>query len=135
MLKPVLAMFFLTFAVWLVMYVQRFRYMLANKIEPQRIATPEAVSTVLPEWVNRPSDNLKNLFEMPVLFYAISGVSISMGANDGVLIALAWAYVIFRALHSLVHCTVNHVSLRFLAYVLSSITLFGMGVRLVFTLP
>jgi hypothetical protein len=129
-LQPVLAMFFLTFTVWLVMYIQRFRYMAANKIKPQRIATPEAVATLLPEWVNRPSDNLKNLFEMPVLFYALCGILISMQTNDETLIIMAWVYVGLRAVHSLVHCTINIVSLRFIAYLLSSLTLFGMGVRL-----
>ena len=132
MFSPVIAMLLLTFIVWLAMYAQRFRYMAANKIKPQQIATPEAIATRLPDWVNRPSDNLKNLFEMPVLFYAICGISISMQIVDKTLIIMAWSYVIFRILHSLIHCTINSVSIRFLAYLLSSLTLFCMGARLAY---
>jgi len=132
MLKAILAMFFLTFAVWLVLYVQRFRYMFANKITPQKIATPESVATILPEWVNRPSDNFKNLFEMPVLFYVVSGISILIHVNDSLLTTMAWGFVILRAVHSLIHCTINLVPAQFFAYLLSTLVLFSMGVRLVF---
>ena len=61
MLNPALAMFALTFAVWLVMYIQRLSYIRLHRISPQRIATPEAISALLPEHTNRPSNNLKNL--------------------------------------------------------------------------
>lgn len=132
MYAPVFVMFFLTFVVWLVMYALRFRYMAANKITPQRIATPEAVATLLPEWVNRPSDNLQNLFEMPVLFYVVCAIAIFIQANDTALIVMAWGFVVLRVIHSLIHCTVNLVSVRFLAYFLSSILLFFMGVRLAY---
>ena len=129
MLKPLVAMFFLTFVVWVVMYVQRFRYMAAQKIKPQQMATPEAIATLFPEWVNRPSDNLKNLFEMPVIFYAICAVALSIKLNDNLLIAMAWAFVVLRVIHSVIHCTGNNVLLRFFSYFVSSIVLFGMVVR------
>ena len=130
MLKPVIAMFLLTFVVWLVMYFQRFRYMVATKIEPQSIATPETISELLPERVNRPSDNLKNLFELPVLFYSACGISIALQVSDNMLIIMAWSFVLLRTLHSAIHCTVNHVMARFVAYLLSSIVLFVMLVRI-----
>lgn len=135
MLNAVFAMFFLTYIVWIAMYVQRFKYMAGNKIKPQKIATPGAIATLLPEWVNRPSDNLKNLFEMPVIFYAICGISISLQVSDSLLTNMAWGFVFLRAVHSSIHCTVNHVLARFLAYLLSCLVLFGMGVRLVFLAP
>jgi hypothetical protein len=128
--EPVVAMFALTFIVWLYMYVQRFRYIAVNKIKPQQIATPEAVTTLLPEWVNRPSDNLKNLFELPVIFYAACTLAISTHANDQWFISMAWSFVALRAVHSAIHCTINHVIVRFLTYLMSSIVLFGMVIRL-----
>ena len=129
MLHPVIAMFLLTFAVWLFMYVQRFRYMAANKIKPQDIPTPEAIAKLLPDRINRSSDNFKNLFEMPVIFYAVSSLALSLHITDRVLMTMAWAFVLFRAIHSAIHCTVNHVPMRFLSYFVSSVILFGMIVR------
>jgi hypothetical protein len=38
----------------------------------------------------------------------------------------AWIFVAFRALHSLVHCTVNIVMLRFWLYAISTLALWAM---------
>ena len=41
-LSPVLAMLCLTFAVWLWMFITRFRYIGANRVDAQDMATPKA---------------------------------------------------------------------------------------------
>jgi len=129
-LQPVLALILLTFIVWAYMYVQRIRFMRANRISPQRIATPELVNSVLPEYINRPANNLKNLFELPVIFYIVSGLSLALHQTDPGLATLAWTYVALRTIHSAIQCTANVVAWRFAAYFASSIVLWAMVAKL-----
>jgi hypothetical protein len=73
--------------------------------------------------------NLMNLFETPVLFYVITILLyVTARMNRGDVhpedVALAWSYVALRGLHTLVHVTFNHVTVRFSLFVLSDIALF-----------
>lgn len=130
LVQPVVALMTLTLVVWLYMYVRRLAYVFANAIDAQELATPEQRDRVLPEAVNRPSNNLSNLFELPVVFYAICLLLLALGESDPLYVNLAWAYVALRAAHSAIHCTINIVTLRFTAYLLSSIVLWIMLGRL-----
>lgn len=122
---PLLAMMLLTFAVWLVMYAVRLTWMLRNGIDAQAVNTPAKMTAAMPERVHYPSDNLKNLFELPVIFYALALLHISgqLGPAQPIDVNLAWGFVGFRALHSAVHCSVNIVVVRFTAYILASAAL------------
>lgn len=130
-LGPVAALMTLTFVVWLYMYALRVRYIMVNKVPDRSLATPELLNAALPESVNRPSNNLKNLFELPVVFYALCLALLVTQRADGLFINLAWAYVALRAAHSAIHCSVNFVPLRFAVYLLSSIVLWVMVFRFV----
>ena len=66
--------------------------------------------------VANPSDNLKNLFEIPVLFYAVSLYLFITAQVDMIYLSAAWAFVGLRVLHSAVHCTINIVIVRFWIY-------------------
>jgi hypothetical protein len=128
-LQPVAAMFLLTAAVWAFMYARRLPFILRNGIDPQSISTPELLNARIPAPINHASNNLKNLFELPVVFYALCTALVVAGHVDTLYLQAAWAFVGIRAAHSLVHCTVNVVSLRFTAYFLSSLVLWFMVVR------
>lgn len=130
-LQPVAALMLLTLVVWVVMYWRRLRFVFVSRIPVQDLASPEAINVSLPESVNRPSNNLKNLFELPVLFYAVCIALQALQQADAGAVALAWTYVGLRAIHSAIHCTVNIVALRFAAYVVSSIVLWVMVARFV----
>lgn len=132
LLAPMLCMMGLTAAVWLFMYVRRLGYMLGHGIDAQHVSSPQKMAELIPEAVERPANNLRNLFELPVLFYALCLVLMQQGwapSADGLDVQLAWAFVGLRALHSLVHCTFNYVNARFAFYALSSIVLWVMLVR------
>jgi hypothetical protein len=130
LLQPVVALFIVTGIVWAIMYVRRLSFMFANQIDPQSVATPESMATALPAHINNASNNLKNLFELPVVFYALCAFLLLTQRVDALFLNAAWAYVGLRALHSLIHCTVNTVKFRFTAYFLSSLVLWFMVVRL-----
>jgi hypothetical protein len=63
---PFFATMVLTLIVWVYMYVRRISFLTRNNIRPEDVATPAALARFLPPAVATPSDNLKNLFEMPV---------------------------------------------------------------------
>ena len=128
--QPVIAMMGLTFAVWLIMYVRRLNYIVRNRIPAQDLATPGKRNALIPEAVNLPANNLQNLFEMPVLFYALCLLLITLQESDGTYVNLAWSYVALRTAHSVIQCTINLVTLRFAAYLLSCIVLATMLGRL-----
>jgi hypothetical protein len=69
---PFFAMVSLTLVVWVYMYVRRIGFIRSNGISPKDLAVPGELARLSPPGVSNPSDNLKNLFEIPVLFYALA---------------------------------------------------------------
>jgi len=130
---PFFAMMLLTLVVWLTMYFRRIRFLNSVSIDPDTL-TPAKLAEISPPTVANPSDNLKNLFEMPVIFYALVLYLLVTGTADGIYVTAAWTFAGFRVLHSAVHCTVNIVMLRFTLYALSSLALWFMVLRAVLSL-
>jgi hypothetical protein len=126
---PVLATVFLAFLVWVYMYIQRIRFITQSGITPEELAVPGALAQVSPPEVSNPSDNFKNLFEIPVIFYALALYLFVTGQVDVAYMTVAWIFVGFRVLHSLVHCTVNVVMLRFYLYLLSTLAVWFIAAR------
>ncbi len=121
---PLFVQILLTAIVWLWMYKTRFSEMRRLKIQPQAIARSAELSDKLKS-VSGPSENLSNLFEIPVLFYVLL-VSIFITQHVDVLfLVLASFYVALRYVHSFIHCTSNKVTLRFFAYFLSTMLLWA----------
>jgi len=125
LVQPALAMVGLTCLVWLYMYFKRLSFIRAHSIDPQDVATRALGAKSLAE-VSAPSDNLMNLFEMPVLFYFLITLLLVTGTASPGFVTAAWIYVALRALHSFIHCTYNRVLQRFSVYVASSLLLWGM---------
>jgi hypothetical protein len=97
-----------------------------------QIRRPEDLARISPPAVSNPSDNLKNLFEVPVLFYAISLYLFVTKQVDTAYVIAAWFYFLFRVLHSAVHCTINIIMVRFYIYLASCLALFFMIFRAMF---
>ena len=124
-LQPVIALAAWTMVMWAWMYATRIPAMNAARINPDSLATNPGTTLddLLPAPVQWKAHNYNHLHEQPTLFYAVCLVLTVAGADHPVNVALAWAYVAFRILHSLVQTTVNRVSWRFLFFVLSSLAL------------
>jgi hypothetical protein len=126
---PCAAMVGLTAAVWIKLYADRLGEMRTRGIDPQEVSTARKATDVLVR--TQASDNFRNLFEVPVLFYVLCiALALNGGSTPG-FVAGAWAYVGLRALHSLIHVSYNRVVHRFLAYVASTLLLFGMWIGFV----
>jgi len=132
-LMPAIALVAVTFVVWCWMYFTRVRFIRANRIDLNSIATRECGTARL-EPVAGPSDNFQNLLEMPVLFYVLIILLLDTGHASSGFVTAAWAFVGLRTLHSAIHCTYNDVMHRFTVYALSSLLLWGMWAAFAVTL-
>ena len=83
---------------------------------------------VLPDQVNWKAHNYAHLMEQPTLFYATVTILAIMGPGAAD-VALAWAYVLLRVVHSVWQATVNRVPVRFLLFLLSTICLTLLALR------
>ncbi len=126
---PFLTLMLLTLAMWTYMYVRRIHFIRANRISNKDLQNPEGLARIAPMGVVTPSNNFKNLCELPVVFYALVLFLFVGNRVDGTYLTAAWIFVAFRVLHSLVHSTFNHVPLRFLLYLVASVALWFMVIR------
>lgn len=126
--SPFFAMIFLTFLVWVYLYARRIPFITQSKLKPTGLS-PIAFAQIVPPRVSNPSDNFKNLFEIPVLFYALVFYLFVTQQVDTLYVNAAWICVVFRALHSAVHCTFNLVILRFYLYLFATIAVWFIAVR------
>jgi len=129
---PMIAQVLLTAVVWVRMYVVRVGEMRRRGIRPQSIATSRAIASALDD--TAPADNFRNLFEVPVLFFAVCLVLLGLDLVTMPQLALAWAFVVLRCAHSFVQLTSNRVMHRFKIYVLGTLCVFAMWVVLAFQL-
>ena len=127
---PFLAMVILTMLVWVYMYARRIAFISGNNLNPDELKG-DGLEKLSPEAVSNPSENFKNLFEMPVLFYVVSVYLYVTENVDFTYLVGCWVFVGFRYLHSIVHCTFNKIMIRFWLYFLSSISLWFVIVRCV----
>jgi hypothetical protein len=128
---PFLAMILMTIVVWFYMYARRIPFLQRGKVDLARLTAAE-LARISPPAVSNPSDNLKNLFEIPIIFYALALYLYVTNMVDPTYLAAAWIFVAFRALHSAVHCTINIVILRFWLYCVSALALWFIAFRAVY---
>ena len=86
---------------------------------------------MLPEEISYPSNNFKNLFELPVLFYALCLYLYVTATVERPDVIAAWLFFGLRVVHSAIHCTVNIVIAGLLAYFAAALALWFMLARAV----
>ena len=126
---PALVLMLITFVVWLNMLLRRIAFIKSNNIDVENYPTSDALNRVLSERVQAPANCYRNLFEVPIIFYALTVFLVISSHVDTVFLNLAWAFVGLRALQACVHCTYNRVMHRFYAYLSSSVILCVMVLR------
>jgi hypothetical protein len=125
---PMLAMFLCTFLILLrnvqVRMIAGLKGQLSNEyFELFRGTEP-------PEVILKTGNHLRNLMEMPPLFYIVTLAIMLTQLTDTIFLMLAWSYFTFRVGHGLVHLTINKVPPRFFFFILSNVVLLAMWVRL-----
>jgi hypothetical protein len=118
---PMGAMALLTFAVLLFIPLRRFRAGFAGEVGTEDFKFGE--SARVPGHVAIPNRNYMNLLELPMLFYVAGLMYYVAGRVDGRVLAIAWAYVALRAIHSVIHMTYNDVRHRLTVFAISNVVL------------
>jgi hypothetical protein len=124
LILPCAALVLLTLSVALVMYSRRIAEMRARRISPQSIALSRDAAAKLED--TRAADNFRNLFELPVLFYALCIALVALGWANGWYVAGAWAFVALRVAHSVIHVGYNKVMHRFKVFSTGMFVLFAL---------
>jgi hypothetical protein len=128
-LAPFVCTMLLTIVVWAYMYARRIPFIMRSRLTPQQL-TPAELARLSPPAVANPSDNLKNLFELPTVFYVVLLYLYAVQQVDTSYLVAAWIFFAFRLLHSAVHCTFNFVPLRFWLYAISALALWFIVLRI-----
>lgn len=123
-LWPVVAQVALTAVVWIALYKARLGEMSARRIDPQAVRTSRLAAGVLDNVAA--ADNFRNLFEVPVLFFALAPLLLLTNQVTTAELVLGWAFVALRTCHSMVHIGYNRVVHRFTAYAASTLCVFAM---------
>ena len=121
---PLVAQVVLVGVVAVRMLLARVGEMRAHRIHPQAMATSQTAAQALKDVTA--ADNFRNLFEAPVLLFA---VCLALAVTDTVTplqLTLAWIFVGLRMVHSFIHVTYNRVMHRLMAYAASLACLFLM---------
>jgi hypothetical protein len=126
-LWPTFALVAWIYCVWLWMYRDRFSHMKRTPPTAEDFSSGSKALRYF-EPVEMPANNLRNLFEMPVLYFALVPLLLITHHANHLQVALAWAYVVLRVVHTLVQIVVKRVPLRFLVYVASCAVLLAMWV-------
>jgi hypothetical protein len=128
LLGPIVALVAWTLIVQIWMYATRLPAMRKKGISLKgRVGSKGSdLDGVLEPQVQWKAHNYNHLLEQPTIFYAVVIALILMGFDAPINVYLAWAYVGFRVLHSLVQATVNVVTYRFLLFILASLCLLGL---------
>lgn len=128
LLGPVVAL-----VTWTVLILGWFAILLFAGIAKNGMNAPDGTRVRdikdLPTAIQWKNHNYMHLVEQPTLFYAIVFALVLMGDTAALNVQLAWAYVGFRVLHSLVQATVNKVTIRLIMFLLSTACLLGLTVH------
>ena len=120
---PLFAMFALTAFVAFRMGFLRYSAVKNRKIDPRFFKLYQNHEE--PDYLRVISRHQINLFEAPVLFYAVCILIVVTNQTSLLLLSLAWLYVALRYIHSFIHLSSNNVLYRFKIFAVSWLVLIG----------
>lgn len=123
LLLPVFIQVALTFALLFRLGPARVASLRRGEVKLKDIALGQ---NAWPDHITQLSRSLQNQFELPVLLYVLAGLALVAAKVDVWLVAGAWAFVVSRLVHALVHVTSNKMQWRFQAYVIGAFILVAM---------
>ncbi len=126
-LWPTFVLVALIFVVWLTMFVQRGAHIRRNPPAPGTFDNGESALRYF-QPVEMAANNLRNLTEMPLLYFALVPLLLITHHAGHVQVVLAWVYVILRIIHSFIHIVPKHVPSRAMVYLVSCAVLMAMWI-------
>jgi hypothetical protein len=122
---PVLAQVLITIAGFMLLGVRKAKALRAGGVDRTKTALD---NDAWPDYVLMVSNNIRNQFQVPVLFYVLCFVFYSIAAVTTTVLVLAWAFVISRAIHAYIHMSSNYVPSRFRVFAIGLIIIIIMAI-------
>ena len=122
---PVLVQILITISGYLLLGVRKSRAVKSNNVDLEEAALD---NDAWPDYVRVVSNNIHNQFQVPVLFYVLCILFYSIDAVSAMVLYLAWAFVISRAIHAYIHMSSNFVPARFAMFTIGFIIMIVMVV-------
>ncbi len=107
-------MVLLTFIIGLIAVKVRFASIKTGKVKARfyKLMAGQEV----PKQVTVTTRCFNNQFEIPLLFYVVCTLYISLGIESSLAIISAWLFVALRYIHAYIHLSYNHVLHRMLVF-------------------
>ena len=126
---PVFSLVMLTFIVAFATGISRVISVRRREVNPKHYIL--MTGDTPPDYVQKIGRNFANLLETPILFYLLAALVVALKIDSALMLNLAWLYVGFRLVHTLIHISYNYVIHRFMAFVLSMLTLLAMWIEFI----
>jgi hypothetical protein len=120
---PLLLQVLLTVVVYLALVVSKARASRQGLVDLERRALH---ADAWPDNVQKINNNIRNQFEVPVLFYVLVVTLHQLGAAGIVAQSLAWLFVASRLVHAFVHTGSNFVPVRRLVFMFGCVVVLAM---------
>jgi hypothetical protein len=118
-LLPLFIQVTLTLVVMYTMAARRFSAVRGGKLRgPISLREPN-----WPPYALQAEYNYQNQFELPVLFYVLTILSIITRHADLLFVILAWIFVITRVVHAYIHLTSNQLPHRGYIFIVGAVVL------------
>lgn len=114
MIYAMFGMVVLTFLVGIVAVVVRVNSVRRGSVKIKYYRTMDGQD--VPELIKKSTRCFNNMFEVPVLFYVVSTLFVSLKIENSMALYLAWVFVGFRVAQAFVHLTYNNVLHRMMMF-------------------
>ncbi len=132
-LGPLLAMAALTFVLMFGMVLTRTRAVKEKKTNPKDLLVRGGKNPWPPQAAQF-SDAYQNSLELPIVFYAVSILTLITGYANTTFVVLSWLFVLCRVVQAYVHVTSNTRKYRSYAFRAGALVLFVMWIALTYRL-
>ena len=129
--SPVIVQVALTLWLYIALAIAKSRAVKRGEVNEERRALHD---DAWPDSVLQINNNIRNQFEVPVLFYVLIGIVWGIDAVNIYIHIAAWMFVISRIIHMAVHTGSNYVPLRRKVFMFGCFILIGLVVFLVYKL-
>ncbi len=123
---PVIVQVLLTLAVFVALAIAKGRALKTGNVDEERRALYE---DAWPESVLKINNNIRNQFQLPVLFYVLAIILWSLGAAGAFTRLVAWLFVASRIVHAYIHIGSNYVPYRRKAFMFGAVMVMVMAVQ------
>ena len=128
---PMLVQILITVVGFMLLGIRKRRALKTDDVDVRKTALD---NDAWPDYVQNVSNNIRNQFQVPVLFYVLCFMFHSMNAVSFAVLALAWAFVVSRVVHAYIHMTSNYVPARFSVFTIGFVIMVLMAIRAASTL-